>query len=57
MDKDVLLAQPETAICISVGLAFFLSKKQQICNASAETKDFSVDGNEYNAFNDFLLFI
>ena len=35
---------------------FTLSKKQQKCNISEENKDFSVDGNEYNVLNYFLLF-
>ena len=47
MDEDRLPAQPATAM-------FTLSKKQQNCNVSKE-KDFSVDSNEYNAINDFLL--
>ena len=47
MDEDRLPAQPATAM-------FTLSKKQQNCNVSKE-KDFSVDSNEYNAMNDFLL--
>ena len=35
---------------------FTLSKKQQKCNISEVNKDFSVDGNEYNVLNYFLLF-
>ena len=36
---------------------FTLSKKQEKCNVSEENKDFSVDSHEYNAVNDFLLFM
>ena len=61
MDEDRLPAQQATAMSILVLILLFLlnntftlSKKQQNCNVSKE-KDFSVDSNEYNAINDFLL--
>ena len=63
MDEDRLPAEPATAMSILVLILLFLlinntftlSKKQQNCNVSKENKDFSVDCNEYNAINDFLL--
>ena len=62
MDEDRLPAQPATAMSVLVLILLFLiinnkftlSKKQQNRNVSKE-KDFSVDSNEYNAMNDFLL--
>ena len=62
MDEDRLPAQQATAMSILVLILLFLlinnkftlSKKQQNYNVSKE-KDFSVDSNEYNAINDFLL--
>ena len=62
MDEDRLPAQQATAMSILVLILLFLlinnkftlSKKQQNCNVRKE-KDFSVDSNEYNAINDFLL--
>ena len=35
---------------------FILIFLQQKCNVNEENKDFSVDGSEYNALNDFLIF-